>query len=734
MGSSGREEYGASRVRCVAEESSMKGHIANGIAFALMAGAAALTTVAPAPAADDLLIADFEGADYGDWQVEGEAFGPGPARGTLPRQMTVTGFEGKGLVNTYYRGDGTVGVLTSPPFTIERPYMNFLIGGGGYPGETCINLVVNGEVVRTATGPNRRPGGTERLEWHTWDVSEFAAKQAVIRIVDKRTGGWGHVNVDHIVQSDEKRQEGAAMREIAVERRYLHLPVQNGAAKRHMRLLVDDQTVREFDIELADDEPDFWVFGDVSAFKGKKLTIHVDRLPEGSKGLAAIVQADEVPGADELYKEKYRPQLHFSSRRGWNNDPNGLVYYRGEYHLYYQHNPYGWRSEQKHWGHAVSRDLVHWHELPTALYPHRFGDWCFSGSALVDWHNTGGFKTGEADVIVAAYTSTGRGECIAYSNDRGRTFADYEGNPVVTHRGRDPKVIWYHPGGHWVMAVYDERDESKGIAFYTSSDLKGWEFRSRIDGYYECPEIFELPVDGDPNASKWVVYAANGDYAIGSFDGKTFTTESGKHRFNYGNCFYASQTFSDIPPQDGRRIQIAWGRIGHPEMPFNQMMDFPVELTLRTTEEGIRMFAEPVREVELLHRRRHGFDGRSIREGENLLWDITGDLFHIVSEFELGDATELGFVIRGIPVTYSVGSQELSCGEKTAALRPIEGNIRLELLVDRMSIEIFANDGRLYMPIGVIPPDDSRTLEVFARGGSSTATRLEVYELKSAWE
>ncbi|MGD8240557.1 MAG: hypothetical protein PVH68_18525 [Armatimonadota bacterium] len=345
----------------------MTGRLAGALAVA------AAAVVLGAYAADDILIADFEGNDYGDWAVEGEAFGPGPARGTLPGQMQVSGFQGKGLVNTYYNRDGTTGTLTSPLFTVERKYINFLIGGGGYVGETCIDLVVNGEVVRTATGPNTRPGGSERLAWHSWDISGLAGQQAVIRIVDKRTGGWGHINIDHIVQSDRKREEAPAMREITIERRYLHLPVGNGAPRRKMRFEVDGEIVREFEIELADAEPDFWAFSDVSAFVGKKLTIHVDRLPDGSEGLASIIQADEVPDADGLYREKYRPQLHFSSRRGWNNDPNGLVYYDGEYHLFYQHNRYGWKWGNMHWGHAVSPDLVHWQELPDALYPDELG-------------------------------------------------------------------------------------------------------------------------------------------------------------------------------------------------------------------------------------------------------------------------------------------------------------------------------------------------------------------------
>ncbi len=546
-------------------------------------------------------------------------------------------------------------------------------------------------------------------------------------------GEPGGVGVGSILMGVKAREALPAQRETLIGQKYLHLPVKNGAPKRRMRFVVGGLTAREFEIELADAQPDLWVFSDVSAFKGQPMKIEVDGVSSDSKGLTLIIQADDVPDAAQLYREKYRPQFHFSSRRGWNNDPNGLVYYRGEYHLFYQHNPYGREWGNMHWGHAVSAHLVHWTELPIALYPRQFGDWCFSGSAVVDRDNTAGFKTGDEDVIVAAYTSTGRGECIAYSNDRGRTFTDYVGNPVVKHAGRDPKVIWYEPGGHWVMAVYDERDGSRGIAFYTSPNLKAWEFRSRIDGYYECPEIFELPVDRDKKNTRWVVYAADGAYAIGRFDGRVFTTESGKHPFNFGNCFYASQTFNNIPPEDSRRIQIAWGQIGHPEMPFNQMMNFPVELTLRTTEEGIRLFAEPVREIELLHGKRHAWFDETVRENENLLKGISGDLFHIRAEFEVGNARDFGFKIRGIPITYDVQGQKLACKEKSAPLKPAAGRIRLEVLVDRTSIEIFANSGRIYMPIGVIPPDDDKSLRVFTTGAETRINSLEVWELRSAW-
>ncbi|MCX5759023.1 MAG: GH32 C-terminal domain-containing protein, partial [Candidatus Hydrogenedentes bacterium] len=591
---------------------------------------------------------------------------------------------------------------------------------------------------RTATGPNDKPGGSERLSWQSWDVSPFMGKQAVLRIVDKSTGGWGHINVDHIIQCDEPPVKELVMR-LKIEKRYLNLPVKNGAEMRRMRIALDGATAapsrmaREFDIELADGEPDFWVFCDMTPFLGREIEIHVDGMPKDSKALEAIALDDAIKGADDLYREKRRSQFHFSSRRGWNNDPNGLVYHNGEYHLYYQHNPYGWNWGNMHWGHAVSSDLVHWKELPIALYPKTYGDWCFSGSAVVDAANTAGFKSGGEDVIVAAFTSTGRGECIAYSNDRGRTFTDYEGNPVVKHAGRDPKVIWHAPTGRWVMAVYDEQEGKKnGIAFHTSPDLKHWEFQSRIEEYFECPEFFPLAVDGDAARMKWVVYAGSGEYSIGDFDGKQFKTEIYKQRFNWGNCFYASQTFNHIPPEDGRRIQIGWGTSSTPDMPFNQMMTFPCSLTLHGTDDGVRMFARPVKEIECLYTRTHTFEGRALAPDANPFEGIEGELFHIVADIELGDAKELTFIVRGTPVVYRVDKQELACADKAAPMKPSNGRIRLELLVDRTSIEVFGNDGAVYMPMGVIAPEDNRSLALHSDGTAKAAV-LTVHELRSAW-
>jgi len=787
---------------------------------------------------EELLIADFEGDTYGQWQTTGTAFGSGPAQGTLPGQGKVSGYEGKGLVNSFYGKDGSTGTLTSPEFKIRRDYINFLVGGGKYPGKTCVNLLVNDKVVRTATGPNDEPGGSERLDWYYWDVREFRGEAARIRIVDDRTGGWGHINVDHIYQSNEKvavelertrrievdrpyllipvdpdyaeknlevlvdgREVGRARigltpeepqfwvgmdvahlqgqtvtlrierpgrssqgmdriklaarlnddvevvlnktRSLAIGERYLNLPVKNGAPQRLVHFLIGGELLREFKIELADGEPDFWVYLDVSEFKGKTAKLRVDQAPRTGGGFDRVFQDDTFPGEDHLYEEELRPQFHFTSKRGWNNDTNGMMYYDGEYHLFWQHNPFGWRWGNMTWGHAVSTDLVHWTELGDAVHPDKMGT-IFSGSGVVDKWNTAGFQTGEEDVLVCVYTSAGgtnpwsQGQpftqSISYSNDRGRTWTKYADNPVVDHikgSNRDPKVIWYEPGGHWVMVLYLDGGE---MGFFTSDDLKSWQFQSKLKCFHECPELFELPINGDPSRTRWVLYGGSGDYLVGSFNGKVFRPDDDAVKFQYGNCFYASQTFNNVPESDGRRIQMAWGRVAMPEMPFNQMILFPVTLTLRTTDDGLRLFAEPVHEIARLHQKTWRWQNQTLEPGVNPLGTIRGELFHIEARLDVSETQRCGLAVRGVPVLYDVRKREIACHDRTAPLKPQNGVITLELLVDRTSIEIFANDGQVYMPIGVHLVDKPATLDVFTEEGELGIRDLAVHELESIWQ
>ena len=537
----------------------------------------------------------------------------------------------------------------------------------------------------------------------------------------------------------------SATRDLTVTQRYLNLPVKNGAPKRRVSLIADGKRVREFEIELADAAPDWWAFLDLASFRGRQVTLRVDQVRADSAGLKSIAQSDQIQGAGNLYREALRPQFHFSSRRGWNNDPNGLVFYRGEYHLFYQHNPYGWSWGNMHWGHAVSRDLVHWRELGEAIYPDTLGT-IFSGSAVVDVNNTTGFQRGPEKPIVCLYTAAGgtspesQGQPftqgLAYSTDRGRTFTQYENNPVLPHvvgDNRDPKVLWYAPEKKWIMALYLEGSD---YALLRSPDLKRWQPMSRVSlpGTSECPEFFEIAVDGDRRNTRWIFYGGNGRYLIGRFDGTTFTPESGPLPLNFGNCFYASQTYNNLPARDGRRILIPWGQVNLPGMPFNQMMGLPVELTLRTTDEGLRLFANPVREIKSLRAQSRSLRPQSLAPGANPLAGVNGELFDITADIALGDAAEVGLNLRGVSVSYDVRKEELACQGKKAPLKTVGGRVHLRLLLDRASLDIFGNDGRLYMPMGVIVPSDNRALAVYAKGGTAKIHSLAVYRLRSAWE
>jgi sucrose-6-phosphate hydrolase SacC (GH32 family) len=240
-------------------------------------------------------------------------------------------------------------------------------------------------------------------------------------------------------------------------------------------------------------------------------------------------------------------------------------------------------------------------------------------------------------------------------------------------------------------------------------------------------------LDGRKENTRWVFYGGNGRYLVGAFDGRTFTPETEPIALQHGNCWYASQTYTDIPPEDGRRILIPWGTMSTPGMTFNQMMGVPVELTLHTTDEGPRLFAYPVKEHVSLRRKSHNILPRPLNPGENPLANLKAELLDLSAELGCGDAAEIGFNLRGVVVNYNVKKQELSCKDKKAPLKPVDGKIRLRLMVDRTSIDIFGDDGRVYMAMGVIVPENDHSLEIFAKGGAARIRSLEVHELNSAW-
>lgn len=701
--------------------------------------------------ANDILLADFEAKTYGDWTSTGTAFGSGPARGTLPGQMHVDGYLGKGLVNSFHQGDGSTGTLTSPPFMIERQYITFLIGGGKNPSKTCINLLIDGKVVRTSTGPNDKPGGSETLSLDSWHVSDLLGKTAQIQIVDEATGGWGHINIDHIVLTDRKPPGllTNVEREMPLEHRYVQLPIKRGAKKRQVTILIDGQPVVQNEVEFADDKPDWWAPLELAGRTGKRLTVRVDKLSEDSKALQNIVTSNTLQGSEKLYQEPLRCQFHFSARRGWLNDPNGLVFYNGEYHLFYQHNPYGWDWGNMHWGHAVSKDMVHWEELGDVLLPDKLGP-MFSGSAVVDWNNTSGFGKDGKPPLVLIYTAAGNPttQCIAYSTD-GRTFTKYEQNPVVkqiTSGNRDPKVMWHAPSKQWVMVLYVELNKRHTVHFFTSPDLKDWKLASITeggtmgkDGYlYECPDFFELPIDGDKSKTKWVLLGANSEYAIGTFDGTTFKPEQTWLKGHQGKGFYAPQTFSDIPEKDGRRIQIGWFQTATPGMEFNQSMSIPTELKLVSTGKGPRLARVPVKELEKLRIKTYSVLPMTMKPGtvtlkELMAQETLGEVFELHTELIPGEKSLITFDLHGMTVTYDSSRKELVINGHRVAVPLVDGSIKLDIYVDRTGLEVFANQGLIYvpMPVNVSHLKSNTSITVSHEPCLFGATRI--YLLNSIW-
>lgn len=485
----------------------------------------------------------------------------------------------------------------------------------------------------------------------------------------------------------------AAELSMKVKCRYLNLPISHEVERYRLTFKakgVDDLSV---DVRLST-IPEYWVFKDISAYKGKTLTITFDG-PEDA--LMQVYQADTIRDVASIYRERNRPQFHFSTRRGWINDPNGCIWHNGQYHLYYQHNPFEREWGNMTWGHATSPDLLHWTEQSPVLFPDTLGT-MFSGSAVFDKDNTSGFGTKKNPPLVYAYTadrSEKEVQCIAYSLDGGMTLHKYEGNPVIdshdkwqTRDTRDPRVFWYEPGGHWVLVL----NERNGHSIYTSANLKDWTYRSHVNGFWECPDLFPLPVDGNTKDVRWVMYGASNTYMIGRFDGKVFTPESGKHRFSSG-AIYAAQTFNNVP--DGRRIQIGWANIDHRGMPFRGQMLLPTELTLRSTKDGVRLVSKPVAEVaSLLSPLCSSKDALSSQEVNKVLNSyLKQDGLHLRATLNLTYATSAGLKFDGQTlVDYDLNRNTLN-GQFYSPQDPTSLSLTMDIYIDRTSIEVFIDDG-----------------------------------------
>ncbi|MBU5670342.1 glycoside hydrolase family 32 protein [Paenibacillus brevis] len=480
----------------------------------------------------------------------------------------------------------------------------------------------------------------------------------------------------------------------------------------------------------------------------------------------------------------FRPGFHFSVPSNWMNDPNGLVYYEGKYHLFYQHHPYSTDWGTMHWGHAASDDLVHWEDKPIALFPDEHGT-IFSGSCVVDWHNSSGFFAEGTHGLVAIFTHNdtypGSGQprqrqSLAYSSDKGETWSFYSGNPVLSEPTlidfRDPKVFWHSPSSHWVMVLA----AGDRIQLYRSENLRDWKLASEFGagegshrGVWECPDLFELPVD-DGERTKWVlIVSVGGDqdcpegshtqYFIGEFDGIRFVNDySPEHvlRLDQGRDHYAGVTYSDIPDADGRRILIGWMTnlryAGNtPTGTWRGAMTLPRVLTLVTVEGEIVLKQSPVHELMQLRNGAANWNDITVSAEVPLEVDTETELLELEIEMDISSDQELQVKVQSSQacetiIGYDPGSQRLFIDrthsghidvhpdfaiKHNAPLAPKNGKIKLQLWVDRSAVEVYANDGIVVMTDLIFPISPVNRLWIGTNAGPVLLTSLKLHTLES---
>ncbi|NQT87752.1 glycoside hydrolase family 32 protein, partial [bacterium] len=448
---------------------------------------------------------------------------------------------------------------------------------------------------------------------------------------------------------------------------------------------------------------------------------------------------------DVGYDQPRRPQFHFTSRKNWLNDPNGMVHYDGEYHLYFQHHALGLGPGKKSWGHAVSKDMVHWEQLPHAILPYSGGA-IWSGTAVVDHNNSLGKQVGDTKTIVAFFTLATRPkffQAAAYSTDRGRTFTLVKkGEAVVPNQmsvgERDPKVFWHAAGKKWVMVLWVGGGRPSTIRFFTSDNMVDWTVAGDIKRAWaaECMDFVELPVDGDAKNKKWVLYDASFDYEVGTYDGNVFRLEGETHKGDLGSCFYAAQTFNNSP--DARTVMIGWMREKKDSpfikagMPFNQAMSFPTTMELRTTPDGIRLYRWPVKEIDTLVVKSHTFENLTVASAAAALAGVKAELVDLSIAFEPAGVETMNLTIRGLTVTYDKAAATFTHNKRALPAPTVDGLVKLRVLVDRASIELFANEGAAVATHYAEPAAKDRSISIAAKGALKIKS-LVVNELKSAW-
>lgn len=459
---------------------------------------------------------------------------------------------------------------------------------------------------------------------------------------------------------------------------------------------------------------------------------------------------------DVDFSQVYRPQYHFTSPKNWIGNTSGVIFSERDslYHLFYEYSTVDVTPVYLNMGQAVSHDLVHWEYKPVALEPDDATRDLYkctirAGSVLVDKQNVLGKQDGDQPTWVLFYTSYECGVRLAYSTNGGESWTKFADNPLIPYKqdenARSPKVFWYEPNKCFVMVIArnpESEDIPDGFSFYTSNNLIDWTYQSHYIGPKGRPDMFQLSVNNHPDETQWVVTDSIGSYMVGDFDGHRFKPTTDMLPAGYGQ-FTGASTFTVPDGDEGSKvIQIASiGDTQEPNMPFAGQLSFPVELQLRTFPEGVRLMKQPIKALEQLQGKAFVLKDKNIIPGldKNPIKRINGDCFRIKGVFQLKTVSSFGFVLRanksgdGTEIRYDATRNQLSCLGATASLQPEDGKITMDILVDRSSIEIFANDGKVLLSKTFSPVEDSQDYILYNTGGELYIENLEVYPMNSIY-
>lgn len=556
-------------------------------------------------------------------------------------------------------------------------------------------------------------------------------------------------------------------------KKFLHLPVQDDAPEGKVNIVINNkgQFAQSMNVRLAREKIDSYVPLDLSAYVDQNVSIDIAGMPSSSLCWKELKMSDSF---DMTNKEKFRPVYHHTPAYGWMNDPNGMFYKDGVYHLYFQWNPYGSVWGNMHWGHSTSTDLMHWNFEGCAIVPDAWGA-IFSGSCVVDHNNTAGFGKG---AVVAFYTSAKatpwgdvQSQSMAYSLDNGKTFTKYEGNPILTSSEkdfRDPKVFWYAPGKHWVMMLA----VGQHMEIYSSVNLKEWKKESEFGamqgahgGVWECPDLVEIPVEGT-REKKWVLICnlnpggpfggSAAQYFVGSFDGKKFVNESPTQTkwMDWGKDNYATVTWNNAP--DGRCIALGWMSNWQyannvPTRQYRSANTLARDLTLYREGQELYLKSTPSSEVKKARGKKVSIPSFKVSEKHEMvnLFEEKQGAYEVEIVIQNTGASKIAFCLLNdkgekVSMYYDLNRKQFVMDRSesgkidfskdfpavTVAPVNVDKELTLRLFVDRSSIEAFGEDGKFVMTNLVFPSQPYVKMCFEADKNEYAVKSLNVYKLQ----